>query len=221
MKKLVFITALVLSSLLSIKLSAQQKHAFWQEIQTIKSFDQLYAPPVNPILFIGSSSIRKWDDLPGVFPGRAVLNRGFGGAATNDVLFYSEDLIFPYKPRQIVLYVGENDLVEPNVNADSVFARFKNLYSVIRTKLPAVSLVYISIKPSPVRAQYLPVARQANLLISQFLKADPHAVFVDVFSPMLNREGRPRPELFGADMLHMNSAGYVIWQKAVEPYLVQ
>lgn len=43
--------------------------------------------------------------------------------------------------------------------------------------------------------------------------------FIDVFTPMLNASGQPRPELFKSDMLHMNSAGYALWQSLVGPVL--
>jgi lysophospholipase L1-like esterase len=44
--------------------------------------------------------------------------------------------------------------------------------------------------------------------------------FVNVFPLMLAPDGRPRPEIFVADGLHMNAKGYAIWTKAVAPKLV-
>jgi lysophospholipase L1-like esterase len=42
---------------------------------------------------------------------------------------------------------------------------------------------------------------------------------VDVFTPMLGPDGKPRPELYVADGLHMTPAGYAIWKAAVTPAL--
>jgi lysophospholipase L1-like esterase len=36
---------------------------------------------------------------------------------------------------------------------------------------------------------------------------------------MLDREGKPRPELYVADRLHMNAKGYAIWTSIIAPYL--
>ena len=36
---------------------------------------------------------------------------------------------------------------------------------------------------------------------------------------MLTAKGDPRPELFQADMLHLNDAGYALWQGIIAPYL--
>lgn len=164
MKKLIYLLALSLT--VCTILHAQK---YQEDVNTILKYDKMYAPPANPILFIGSSSIRKWDDLERTFASYVAMNRGVGGAVTNDIIYYANDIIFPYHPREIVIYVGENDLVEKGITADSIFNRFKNLYSTIRTKLPEVPIVYISIKPSPSREQFLPIAKAANALIKDYI----------------------------------------------------
>jgi len=198
-----------------------QAQRFKDDVATILKYDKMYAPPEHPILFIGSSSIRKWDDLERTFAKHVALNRGIGGAVTNDIIYYADDIIFPYHPRQVVIYVGENDLVEKGTTADSVFNRFKNLYTLIRTKLPTVPIVYISIKPSPSREQYFPVAKEANAKIKAYIAKQAAVVYVDVYSLMLDGNGKVRKELFVEDMLHMNKKGYEIWRKAVERWLVE
>ncbi|MFD2289117.1 GDSL family lipase [Pedobacter petrophilus] len=219
MKKI--FVAIVCSIFLFINASAQNKPAFWEDVQTIKKYDQMYKPPVNPILFVGSSSIRKWDDLIQVFAKYNVLNRGIGGAVTNDITFYLNDVVFPYQPRQIVLYVGENDLPNAQTTPDSVLNRTVNLYKSIRAKLPNVPVIYISIKPSPSRDAFKEKAMASNALIKAFLSKEANTKYVDVYSLMLTKDEKLRPELFLEDMLHMNAAGYAIWRKAVEPHLLK
>lgn len=217
MKKLFSLLALSLF----VYISAVHAQRYQEDINTILRWDKMYAPPENPILFTGSSSIRKWNDLERTFSSYVVMNRGVGGTVTNDIIYYADKIIFPYHPRQIVLYVGENDLVEKGVNADTVFNRFKSLYKTIRTQLPDISIVYISIKPSPSRMQFLSTARQANSMIKEFISKQRKIAFVDIFQLMLDRNGNPRKDLFVEDMLHMNAEGYAIWQKAVRPHLIQ
>ncbi len=181
----------------------------------------MYKAPVHPVLFVGSSSIRKWDDCTQVFAKYKALNRGIGGAVINDITYYLNDIVFPYQPKQIVLYVGENDLVNDTVTPDTVLNRTIRLYQGIRTKLPNVPIVYISIKPSPSRDKYKEKAVASNVLIKKFLAGEANVKFVDVYPLMLTKDGKLRPELFVGDMLHMNAAGYAIWRKAVEPYLLK
>ena len=219
MKKIIF--TLLLSPLLFIATFAQNKPAFWDDVQTIKKYDQMYKPPVQPILFVGSSSIRKWDNLTKVFAKYNVLNRGIGGAVTNDITFYLNDIVFPYHPRQIVLYVGENDLPNEKTTPDSVLNRTIKLYQSIRATLPNTPILYISIKPSPSRAAFKEKAIASNALIKAFLAKEANTKFIDVYSLMLTKTGDLRPELFVEDMLHMNAAGYAIWKKAVESHLLR
>ena len=219
MKKIIF--TLILSPFLFIAAFAQNKPAFWEDVQTIKKYDQMYKPPVQPILFVGSSSIRKWDNLTQVFAKYNVLNRGIGGAVTNDITFYLNDIVFPYHPRQIVLYVGENDLPNEKTTPDSVLNRTIKLYQSIRATLPNTPILYISIKPSPSRAAFKEKAIASNALIKAFLSKEANTKFIDVYSLMLTKTGDLRPELFVEDMLHMNAAGYAIWKKAVESHLLR
>lgn len=219
MKKIIF--TLIFSTFLFIAAFAQNKPAFWDDVQTIKKYDQMYKSPVQPILFVGSSSIRKWDNLTQVFAKYNVLNRGIGGAVTNDITFYLNDIVFPYHPRQIVLYVGENDLPNEKTTPDSVLNRTIKLYQSIRATLPNTPILYISIKPSPSRAAFKEKAIASNALIKAFLSKEANTKFIDVYSLMLTKTGNLRPELFVEDMLHMNAAGYAIWRKAVEPHLLK
>lgn len=220
MKKVILLCTLLFAASVTV-LQAQDKPRFWDDVQTIKQFDKMYNPPAHPILFTGSSSIRKWDDLERTFASYVVLNRGIGGAIVNDITFYLNDIVFPYHPRQIVLYVGENDLPDEASTADSVLQRTERLFHLIRNKLPDVPIVYISMKPSPSREKFQQKAIEANALIKDFLSKEKQTVFIDVFHAMLTADGKTRPELFVSDMLHMSAKGYQIWKEMVEPHLLK
>lgn len=207
--------------LIQFNLFAQDKHAFWQDVQIIKNYDKMYKPPVHPILFVGSSSIRKWDNLQLDFGKYNVLNRGIGGAVINDISFYLNDIVFAYEPRQIVLYVGENDVVNEANTADTIVNRTIRLYSLIRAKMPDVPLVYISMKPSPSREKFVQKVIDANSKIKAYFEKEKNAAYVDIFPLMLDKKGKMRTELFVSDMLHMQPKGYAIWKKAVKPYLLK
>lgn len=218
MKRLSIILFLVFTFRLVTK--AQDNNRFREDIQTILKYDEMYQPQAYPIVFTGSSSIRKWDDLERDFAVYRAINRGVGGTVINDITFYAKELIFNYKPRQVVIYVGENDLPDQLVTPDTILAKTVKLFHTIRASLPEVPIAYISIKPSPVRDQYAAKARAANALISKFLSKEKNAVFIDVYSLMLSKTGKSRPELFVSDRLHMNAQGYAIWYKAVKPFLI-
>ena len=197
---------------------AQNRPPFYNEIQEFKKEDSAQKPPKNAVLMIGSSSFRLWNDVHDYFPGYTFLNRSFGGSSLPDVIYYYDDVIRPYKTQQILIYCGENDL-GPNANGDSVINRFKKLYSMIRKDHKKARITYVSIKPSPSRAHLMPQMVIANEGIRAFLATQKRTDFVDVYRKMLTPEGKPMPDIFLKDQLHMNAKGYAIWQKAISPYL--
>ncbi len=203
-------------------LHAQKGAPFYAEIQDFKKQDNVHFPPAHAILFVGSSSFRKWQDVQDYFPGRTIINRGFGGSSLPDVIHYADDIIFPYNPRQIVIYCGDNDLAASDtVTANKVFSRFTHLFDIIRNRMPSVSIAFVSIKPSPSREQLMKKMSDANSMVKDFLKNKKNAAFIDVYSEMLNADGTPRKDIFLSDNLHMNAKGYEIWKKAISPYLVK
>jgi len=201
-------------------LPAQQHLPYYDEIQHFKKLDSAHFPPKNAVLFVGSSSIRKWEDVQSYFPNETVINRGFGGSELTDAVRYANDIIIPYQPREIVIYSGENDLAyADSVTPAIVLRRFETLFNIIRSAMPKVPVIYVSIKPSPSRERLMPEMEVANKLIKQFLKSKNKTVFVDVYHKMLDKSGKPMPDIFLSDNLHMNAKGYHIWQKAIAPYL--
>jgi len=217
MKKLAF---LLFALMISASLLAQQQPPFRDEMDAFKKADSVNMPPGRPIVFTGSSSFRKWTWVREAFPGYPIINRGFGGSTFPDVVRYTEDVIFKYKPRQIVLYCGDNDLASnDSVTAQVVFRRFTELFHLIRSRLKNADILYVSIKPSPSREKLMPRMEETNKLISEFIHKQKHAAFVDVYHAMLTPDGHPMDDLFEGDKLHMNAKGYDLWQKIILPYL--
>ena len=195
---------------------------FWNDIQNFKKQDSASFPTKNAILFIGSSSFTNWKDVQDYFPGYPIINRGFGGSTLLDQIRYEKDIIFPYQPKQIIIYCGENDLASSDtVTSAMVFDRFKELFQMIRGKFAELPIAYVSMKPSPSRRHLFPKMREGNQLIKDFLTSQKNGVFIDVHQPMLNESGQPIPEIFLDDSLHMNAKGYAIWKKAIEPHLIK
>jgi lysophospholipase L1-like esterase len=198
--------------------SAVSSAAWARDMDEFAARDAAHPPPRDAVLFIGSSSIRKWTSLARDFAGTPVINRGFGGSQVRDSTFYADRIVVPYRPREVVFYAGDNDLADGRDVAQVVEDTFAFIARV-RRDLPGVPVVYISIKPSPSRAGLLPSIRQANARIAQRAAQLEDVHFVDVFTPMLGADGRPRAELFEADMLHMKPEGYALWTRLLKPYV--
>lgn len=80
-------------------------------------------------------------------------------------------------------------------------------------------IAFIAIKPSMARKSLLPQIRRANALVREYARGQEDVGYLDVFTPMLGRDGQPRPTCFGPDGLHMNRLGYRLWTGLVRDWL--
>jgi len=181
--------------------------------------DKTAPPAPGGVLFVGSSSIRLWPHLPDDFRQVKVINRGFGGSTMADCSLLAPQLVVQYRPRHVIVYAGDNDLAEGRT-PQQVLESFQQFVRTVRAELPDSKISYISVKPSPLREPLVEKAREVNTLISRYLAELPNASYIDVFTPMLDGEGRPRTDLYGPDRLHMNAAGYALWKQLITTHLL-
>jgi lysophospholipase L1-like esterase len=180
--------------------------------------DAASKPPRDAFVFTGSSSVRMWDSMPTDFPGKPLLNRGFGGSQLRDSVHYAQQIAVRYRPRMILIYAGDND-INAGRSPQQVLHDFRAFVARVRRDLPDTPIAFLAIKPSPSRAQQLRKQQQANALVQAEASRLHKVEFIDVATPMLGADGQPRAELFIDDQLHMNRAGYALWRDIVAPYL--
>jgi lysophospholipase L1-like esterase len=215
------ISVLIISIGLGLGLRAQtyDRQNLWdKEISAFAEIDRKQTPPPNPVLFVGSSSIRMWTNLRSSFPRLKVMNRGFGGSRFEDVNYYFDRIVTPYNPKTIVIYAGENDINE-GVEPEKVLEHYRNFAAMVKEKLPKTDIIFVSLKPSPARWNMAGKFKQTNALIKAEIEKGGSAQFVDVFTPMLDEKGEPKEEIFREDRLHLNEKGYTIWRSILQRYL--
>jgi lysophospholipase L1-like esterase len=189
--------------------------AQWEpEIEVFEAADRAHPAPAGSIVFTGSSSIRLWKTLAEDFPGQPVLNRGFGGSQIREVRAFADRIVLPYEPSLVVMYCGGND-IHAGLSAEQVFADYREFVSTVHAALPKTRIAYISIAPNPARWSEVERVKTANRLIAAWSRQDPRLQFIDVYSEMLGSDGRPKPDIFVEDGLHMNEKGYEIWTRVV------
>jgi lysophospholipase L1-like esterase len=207
--------------LTTLPLLASAQNKFENDILSFEKKDQTSPPNKKKlIVFAGSSSIVKWTTLQEDFSDKNVINRGFGGSQTTDLIEYYERIISVYKPKQVFIYEGDNDL-GAGQTSEQVFSNFQILFNKIREKSNKVRISFISIKPSPSRKQFIPEIKATNKKIQEFLAQQKNADYVDVFDAMLTANQEFNPELYQSDSLHMTPAGYKIWTRQVRPFLLK
>jgi lysophospholipase L1-like esterase len=178
--------------------------------------DRARPPAPGGIVFVGSSSVRLWD-LERDFPGLGCRNRGFGGALAPEVLARFPLLAGDAKPRLLVYYGGNNDLIHgrtPQQYRDDV-AQLHALAS----KAGIAKTIVLGTFPSILRWHQLEPQREANRLVAAWCAATPGAEFLPTEDALLGGDGRPRPECFVDDGLHLSSAGYAAIAARLRPRL--
>lgn len=198
---------------------ADRGHAEWEQaIAGFETADRRSPPPEDAVLFVGSSSIVMWKSLATDFPGVATINRGFGGSDLDDTTHFADRIVLPYRPRAIVMYAGDNDIMNGD-SAEQLRDDFVAFVETVRGRYPETPVAYIAVKPSIARRNLMDVADRANMLIREWAAGQHDVAFLDIFSPMLDARGEPRPELFLDDGLHMTEQGYVLWRAVVGAWL--
>lgn len=195
--------------------------ARWEkDIAAFEAADRRSPPPPGGIVFTGSSSIRLWESLAQDFRGRPVLNRGFGGSMLPDVLAHLPRIVTRHRPRQVVIYCGAND-INAGRSVVQVVSDAQALAAATLAALPESRVAFISIAPNPARWSQVEAVKAANRAIASWMASDPRLAFIDVYPHMLGPDGRPKPDIFVDDQLHMNAKGYAIWREVVEPHLTR
>jgi len=192
---------------------------FAKDIESFATWDSKNAVPAEPILFVGSSSIRMWRTHES-FPDLPVINRGFGGSHISDVIHFAERIVLPYAPKMIVFYAGDND-VAGGKSPRRVLADYQRFVRLVHARLPRTSIVFITIKPSGRRWSLWREMDKANDLIRDFSRKDERLFFADLARPLLTSDGTPDNGLFLKDQLHLNPKGYEVWTRALRPVMRQ
>jgi len=213
-----FLGVLALLALAPAVTLAQTDTAFADEVLAFATADAREGlPPANAVLFTGSSSIRLWQTLGEDFAGTAVINRGFGGSQIKHLIQYFDRIVRPYAPRRIIVYSATND-ISAGRSVDEVMADWATFCGMVRGALPGTSIALISIAPNPARWAQREAQQAFNARAAAYNARQGHD-FIDVWTPMLGDDGLPSRDIYVADQLHMNAAGYEMWRGIVGAHL--
>ena len=201
-----------------VTVNAQDPSRFKNEINVIqRKYDTLWDASKNTTVFTGSSSIRVWKDLEKRFPNHHIVNSGFGGSQTSDLLTYSKELILRFNPSKVFIYEGDNDISFGKTSKE-IIDTTKKLIERIKHNNPKTHIVLISAKPSIARWNLKRKYKRLNRKFNRLSKKDAMLGYADVWKPMLNKR-KVKQDIFVKDGLHMNAKGYEIWYGVLKPFM--
>ncbi|WP_158990383.1 GDSL-type esterase/lipase family protein [Mucilaginibacter sp. L196] len=194
---------------------------FWyeDEIKRLEKqrTDMNYQPET---LFYGSSSIRLWTGLTDDFHDFKPVNLGFGGSTLAACTWFFDRVMTGYQPKRLVLYAGDNDLGDGR-HPEEVFIFFQELAERVTRRFGSLPCYFISLKPSINRWPIVSQFNYTNEIIAAEIKNNhPDWRWIDIFSAMLNADGRPNAEYYSNDGLHLTEKGYLIWKNIIQNALI-
>ncbi|WP_182870190.1 GDSL-type esterase/lipase family protein [Rhodopirellula sp. JC639] len=185
----------------------------------IAAFEELNNTEENTadaVLFIGSSSIRRWTTMAVDMAPYQTIRRGYGGAKFTDMAVFVDRLVTPHQYRAIVMFVG-NGVVgkEDDHTPDQIEALARHIVAVSQQHQPDAPFFLIEITPCESRFDAWPKIRAVNARLREIALSTPNTYFIPTASHYLKADGTPRAELFVDDRLHLNDAGYELWSKLI------
>ncbi|MCA9192853.1 MAG: hypothetical protein KDB03_13850 [Planctomycetales bacterium] len=188
-----------------------------KEIAALEALDQSQEDPEHVILFLGSSSIRLWEEIGDDLAPWPTIRRGYGGARFSDLAVYVDRLICNHQFDAAVLFVG-NDISGSDQDKEptEVLRLFDYVVSRVRVHSNSAQVMFIAITPTPSRFHVWSEIQKVNALIEQRCQEDDRLHFISTESEFLGPSGKPIDELFRADRLHLNRDGYAVWSKIIK-----
>jgi len=182
-----------------------------------KSFWPLRAQAQGSVVFAGDSLIVGYK-VREAFPNLQVANRGVGGDVSRGLLFRFKEDVVDLNPQAVVLCIGTNDL-SCHSNPALAVENIGEMISQLREANPKVPIVLLLVPPRDVADAPIKEGALAELNdgIRQLGEGKENIEIVDVYTPMVDGAGKPKPELFDAKKIHPNAEGYVKWTELITP----
>lgn len=223
---LLFITFIISCS--SLKKYENTGYIFEKEILNLEQLDFNKIADKNDLLFIGSSSIRLWNDIENDMQPYSSVKRGYGGAHYYDLIHFTERLITNHSPKAILIFVanditGSNDVFKTNndLSPKEVKRLFKYCYKSIRQIHKQVPVFVIETTPTPSRSGVWDKISEANDLINSYCESKLNLHFITTRDKFINDNGLPIKSFFISDELHLNKEGYKLWSEIIKEKLIE
>lgn len=214
---ILFVSFVLFSSFTGQKQKNKPVNKYENDIVAFERLDKTEKYDDNSILFVGSSSIRLWSTLKEDLAPYPVIQRGFGGSRTPDVVLYLKRIAYPHQFSAVVIFVANDIAGSPNDLAPRETQKnYRQMVKTIRAKYKKQPIFIVEITPSQSRWKYWSKIQQTNALLKELCAKQKNLYFIETAQNFLNEKSEPRNELFRDDHLHLNRDGYLVWGRLIK-----
>ncbi len=228
MKYLIYLVFLSNLSCSPFSKYSQSNRQFEEEVSILERLDIEEKAAEKDILFIGSSSIRLWDNINQDMYPYSSVKRGYGGAHFYDLIHFSERLVKNHTPKAILIFVA-NDITGSNgltnlvgdLSPNEVKRLFKLNYKLIRGIHKHIPIFLIETTPTLKRWKVWSEILKSNKKLESFCKKEPNLYYIGTRDKFIGVDGLPIKSLFLNDKLHLNTDGYKLWSNIIKTKLIE
>ena len=175
------------------------------------------------LVMIGDSITHSWSKYPSVFERSNLLNLGFPGDRTQNVLWRIDNgALDGISPKLVTLMIGTNNMHEdkkayPPDKPEDIFAGIRAIVGQVGKRLPKSKIVVFSIFPRKEGPAFERV-KAVNALLPQLNdgKSVSHFSLNHFFTTEKDQQDKT---FYNNDLLHLNKQGYLAWATALKPIL--
>lgn len=165
------------------------------------------------VMLAGSSSIEFWESSKEDLDPIVSYNHGIGGTTIEEWdEKLNQRLVYPYKPKMVVYYVGINNVINSKQDATTISNNLIKFFNDTHEALPHTQLQYILMNLIPNYSGYFQIIRTVNAAAKSYQANN--SSWLTLINPgdaLLKENGEPNAAYFRTDGLHLSYYGYVIW----------
>jgi lysophospholipase L1-like esterase len=195
---------------------AERPLRFEAAIAAFEARDRVDPPPKHAVLLSGASYMLRWTNAAAALAPHPVINRGFGGAYTTEVVRYMDRITLPYEPRVVVFACGGNDIAAGDPPA-APLARIRTYVTRLRAGNPDTAVVFMTTPRAPSRRAKWAEVDTFNRGLAAYCREVDNLSLVDINAVLNEPDGEPRTECYLPDLLHPSERGYVAIATVLKP----
>ena len=173
------------------------------------------------VMLAGSSSIEFWESSKEDLEPIVSYNHGIGGTTIEEWdTKLNQRLVFPYKPKMVVYYVGINNVINSKQDPDTIWNNLKNFFDHTHAALPDTKVQYIMMNLIPGYKGYFDTINAVNANVVNYQKSNTWLTLINPGTALLKENGEPNAAYFRTDGLHLSYYGYVVWGDIIKQSIV-
>ena len=174
------------------------------------------------VMLAGSSSIEFWESSKEDLEPIVSYNHGIGGTTIEEWdNKLNQRLVFPYKPKMVVYYVGINNVINSKQDSATIWNNLKNFFDHTHAALPNTKVQYIMMNLIPGYKGYFDTINSVNANVVEYQKNNAWLTLINPGTALLKENGEPNAAYFRTDGLHLSYYGYVVWGDIIKQSIIK